>query len=234
MRFPCHLDLKYVAASGVVMWALTSSAAVVTPGVNQSGVYAVSNSDLINGLTPVATGTYGDIADPSDDAFSGTNPGILTDGTFGGASPTNTTTLVAQAGDTVTYTLNTAINTFGYTINSINTFGNWNDNGRDNQDYTVTYTTVSSAIPATIALVHYDPGTTGNSPSDTMVQIFDNSAVPLATGVKTITFTFNSQENGYAGYTEFDVLGAATTPEPASFGILGAGLTAFVLRRRRA
>ncbi len=52
------------------------------------------------------------------------------------------------------------------------------------------------------------------------------------TGVDRLRIDFlNGQENGHAGYGEFDVFGTATVPEPASAALLLLGGT-LGLRRR--
>ena len=196
-----------------------------------TGTFPVSSTDLINGLTPVTTGTFGAAAD----AFASNDPTVLTNGDIGAANPNSESgagrnTLAVLTGDTVTYTLDTSVNTFGYKITNISTYAGWQDNGRDAQNYTVSYSTV--AAPTTflpIATVSYNPG--GSlAPSNDQVTLTENTTGILATGVKSILFSFAAtQENGYAGYRELDVIGSAAVPEPASAAVLcvaGLGLLA--------
>jgi hypothetical protein len=164
--------------------------------------YAVLNTDLLQ-----SPGVLADIStlqiSPESGDYTVTN---LTDGLF------NTDTEVNRAfsvsGGALVYVLDTTLNRSGYTINTIATYGGWPNPGRDAQNYTVAYSTV--AAPATfvdLATVSYNPP--GSAPSYTRVGIADATGAPLASGAKMIRFSFGPQENGAAGYREFDVLGSA-------------------------
>jgi hypothetical protein len=214
----------------------SSAFAVATVSTNNtSGTYPVSNGDLLNGLTPATTGTFGPLF---GEMFAGTNPAILTDGAFGSANPNADTappsTLAVQNGATLTYTFDTTANTLGYSLSAISTYGGWQDGGRDRQTYDVLYSTVSD--PATflpLATVDFEP-TNAGQPSNTRVELTDPSGV-LATSVKSLRFNFGVQENGQAGYREIDVVGAAVAiPEPASLGVLAVAGLGLLARRRRA
>jgi hypothetical protein len=237
-----HMKLRGFGAVGaavLVVWvpSPTRAAIIETDTGPSAGTFAVSSSDLINGLTPASTGNFGPT---SGDAFAAVAPAVLSDGQFGAANPNtesaannNRSTVAIQNGATVTYSLDTSVNTLGYRITSISTYAGWQDNGRDNQNYTVSYSTVAS--PTTflpITTVNYNPGGT-LSPSNDFVQLTDTTGA-LATNVKAIQFSFASEENGYAGYREFDVAGTAVSvPEPGSAGLLCAAAAGVLARRRR-
>ncbi len=54
------------------------------------------------------------------------------------------------------------------------------------------------------------------------------------TNVAALQFAFGPQENGHSGYGEFDVAGSAIpVPEPATVGLIGAGLVGLLACRRR-
>jgi hypothetical protein len=98
----------------------------------------------------------------------------------------------------------------------------------------LSYSTVSAPttfIPLTS--VNFNPAIAGGVQSATRVTIAEDTAAALATNVKSIRFQFTpSPENGYTGYTEIDVVGAAV-PEPGAAGLLLAGLCAIGCRRVR-
>jgi hypothetical protein len=197
--------------------------------------YAVSSTDLINGQAPTASaGNYafelsGGLPVLNDGAYGTiTEPGGAADrthgafGVAGGGSGTGTF---------VTYSLGT--NPTGYNISSIVSYGGWNDNGRDQQAYTVAYSTVAS--PGTfidIATVSFNPAVANNLQTANRVTIADDTLPNLATGAAAVRFTFNpATENGYSGYAELDVNGAPT-PEPGAATLLFVSAGALLARRR--
>ena len=242
MRLPIQAScLASLVAVVLGSWAQaapvidTNSQAAAAPGAASfTPTYTVSSTDLINGLTPTASN--GDFAQE----LSGGLP-VLTDGTYGtitqpggAADRTHGAFAVAgnTAGTTVTYTLNTAASPLGFNLNSIAVYGGWNDNGRDQQDYQVLYSTVQNPTTFTsLATVNFNPTVPDGTQSATRTIVTDTTGL-LATGVGALRFNFLSPENGYTGYAEIDVLGSPT-PEPAGSALLCVGAAALMLRRRR-
>jgi hypothetical protein len=199
--------------------------------------YVVSNTDLINGRPAAASS--GDFAFELSGGL-----GVLNDGVFGtitepGGAPDRTHGAFGVAGGGqgtgtfVTYNLDLAASPLGYNVNRIDVFGGWNDSGRDQQAYTVQYSTVASPGTFTdLANVNFNPTIPANTQTANRVTITEDTLPNLATGVAAVRINFSGQtENGYSGYAEIDVIGTAV-PEPAGMALIAlAG--ALVLRRRR-
>lgn len=145
---------------------------------------------------------------------------VLTDGSAGrsiyGAGGSNATQVTAggDGGQSVTYNLGAAAT--GYDVSSIVVHGGWSDAGRDQQAYTVSYSTVSD--PATfvqLAVVNYNPSNPGGVQSATRSTLTSSTSSPLASSVAALKFDFTAPapENGYCGDTEISVFGAPLAPE---------------------
>lgn len=230
-----HLAFLLATAATAVGGLLVQhapGAAVVTTDA-QSGPspftpsYTPSSSDLLNGMTPSSqSGNF------QQEAAGGV--AVLTDGTFGTIDRSGPgysapfATAGNNGGTSLTYTLGSPTN-----LASIDVYGGWQDNGRDQQGYSVLYST--AADPATflpLATVDFNPSlTTGGVPSATKVTINDPSGT-LAANVSAIRFNFATVENGYTGYAEIDAFGTPV-PEPTSLGLLASGALGLLARRRR-
>lgn len=227
---------KFFATSlAFVTLAAAAQAAVVVTTNNEVGpgtgvftpTYAPSTNDLINGLSPSSFS-----GDFTLEVSSGTP--ALTDGVFPGISTGTVGSHVglATAGDgngsgtQVTYLFGTA------NIGRVNIYGGWNDNGRDEQNYSIQFSTDSGATFGTaIASGSFNPaGVPAGAQTATRVSLSD-SAGPLAVGVNGIRINFLAVENGHVGYAEIDVL--AAVPEPGSFALLGLTIVGLAARRRR-
>ena len=190
---------------------ITSYAAQTAPAItltNFTPTWTVAPGSLISGQSPSSVGSGG---------FS-QNIGDLTDGTYGwinyqpGVSPT-IVTCGGGGGQSVTYTLGSAAS--GYSISNIVVYGGWSDAGRDQQAYTVSYSTVAApATFITLAVANYNPANPSAVQSATRSTMRSATGGPLATNVAALMFDFTTPapENGYVGYAEIAVYGASLEP----------------------
>ena len=122
----------------------------------------------------------------------------------------------------------------GYNLTNIMVYGGWSDGGRDQQAYTVAYSTVPAPTNfLTLATVNFNPANPANAQSATRIGL-SAAAGWLATNVAAVKFDFTSpsSENGYCGYAGISVFGVVNLPPavPAKLsGTLQAGLAGFIL-----
>src|SRR5204863_2148669 len=123
---------------------------------------------------------------------------VLTDNSFGqfnyvpniGGSVTEVT-CGTSGGTAVTYSLPPAQN--GYDLTNVVVYGGWGDAGRDQQAYTIYYSTVSSPA-AFVALksVNYNPANAAGVQCATRMSLSPATAAPLANSVAAVKFDFTS------------------------------------------
>ena len=101
------------------------------------------------------------------------------------------------------------------------------DSYRPGQAYTVWLRTVGGSFTDFFTIPNQ--GTGGNVHE---IVIADDGGALLATGVDGIRFNFADTGVGWTVNRELDVMGTATTPEPATMIMLAAGLPALMKRRR--
>ena len=219
-------SIRFVGLAGAVLiGASVSHAAVIqtNSGTGNNGslaAYAASATDLVNAGQPTLLSRTESVPTPS----YGSDFNALNNGTLGSPPVDNNLVNVAiYAGGpwTVTFTLDTSVNTAGYDIGSISTISSWNDT-RTNQAYTVQYTTVGNPTLQTLGAYSYQPGQ-GGGDNATRITL---SNVGL-TGVKSLSFTI---DNVQGVYREIDVF---AVPEPASIASLLAAGSLMMMRRRR-
>ena len=123
---------------------------------------------------------------------------------------------------TVTFTLDTSVNTLGYDITGVNTFAGWNDNKGQfaNQKYDLLVSVVGSADFTSIHSLLYNPIADATAFGASWVSLSDDSGL-MATGVDAVRFVLQSPGSATV-YQEIDVMGFATTaiPEPATLGLI--------------
>jgi hypothetical protein len=199
----------------------------------------ISNSDLINSgsgsLSGVSfTGLYGggggDIAFLNNGQLTDNDAGYIgNDG--GGQGFPGYVSVNDNSPIVVTYTLNTTINTLGYDLTRIDTFGAWWDN-RCSQKYTVSVEYVNNPGFFTQLGGTFSIPNVGGQGQSTHLQLANDGGGAFATGVSAIRFSLDTVENWNA-YREIDVVGTATIPEPGSgLMLMGALAGIGVLRRK--
>ena len=185
--------------------SIPSAMAVNEADLFSTGAFTINTSSanlFLNNLgSTIFTGTDGQegYAQPSLGSL------VLTDGLFGSVTPSGNPSTVASLSDgyTATFNLDLTVNTGGYFLSQIAVYGGWNDAGRDNQDYTVSYQAVGGGAFITLHTVAFAPP--ANTPSNTFVSLTNLGIGPI----QALQFTFNNQENGYAGYREISAIGSA-------------------------
>jgi hypothetical protein len=169
-----------------------------------------------------------------------TGVSILTDGAFGAinglgmdATHTNWATVgndVQGGGTSLTYTFTPT------QLTSLVTYGGWNDNGRDQQDYSVSYSIDGGMTFLPLGSVDFNPSVAMNTPSADRVTFTDDSGL-LAGGslIDALQFNFDQPdvENNYVGLAEIAAYSPVAVPEPASIILVGLGAACFLAARRR-
>ena len=198
------------AASNNVVVAYAAQTGLGSAAVNFTPTWTVVPGSLIAGQSPSSVGSGGFTQSLS----------LLTDGSFGlfsfipgvGFSSTEVT-CGSGAGQSVTYSVGNSPG--GYSISNIVVYGGWGDDGRDQQAYTVYYSTV--ATPSNfiaLASANYNPANPSAVQSATRATFSSATGGPLVTNVAALMFNFTnpSPENGYCGYSEIDVYGTSIAP----------------------
>jgi hypothetical protein len=197
-------------------------------GVIEAAAYQNGNSSTLSPTWAIARGSliagmYPSAATPSDNSFAAEGASglvVLTDGRFGFTGDSDDITLAtcgSGAGQTITYTLSGSES--GYDITNIEVYGGWSDSGRNEQAYTISYSTVTAPTTFTV-LTAYDFLPSPNPAVPNAERLSYTSGTPgspLATHVAAIEFNFTTPngggENGYEGYAEIDVYGSNSVAE---------------------
>lgn len=181
------------------------------------------NNDLLQTSLTGAPGVSGNFTQEGAGGAS-----ILNNGAFSITGGVNPELATGENNSSVLYTLDLTGAPYGYDISQVIGYGGWNDGGRDRQLYQVLYSVIGDSGFTSLGTADFDVANPGQSSA--IRAIFDTTL----TGVDAIRFDFlPGQENGYAGYGEFDVVGVPTViPEPSATMLLGLGFAAFVSRRR--
>ncbi len=190
-----------VCFSSLLACACASASVLTSNDSSPSVIWAVpAGTNLLAGA--VATPTPATVQSPEATATSWST---LTDGNIGVLNAgllDKTTVVTPAAGNQIIYALDTSgTHSAGYNITSFDSYGLWNDAGRNQQKYTLSYATASA--PTTwISLASVNNGTDSNSKSS-HTRLTDTTGV-LASNVAFVKIYFDAgQENGYTGFSEF-------------------------------
>ncbi|MES2568952.1 MAG: PEP-CTERM sorting domain-containing protein [Verrucomicrobiota bacterium] len=216
----------YAMTNAIANKAILSTPVVTsTTGAGPFTPYVVRNDDLLQ----THLGSVDSNGNFSEDGAGGV--AALTNGTFviNGGNPSNNSDFATGGNDTsVTFNLDVTNAPLGFDVSSIATYGGWNDSGRDQQNFKISISLVGSSDFTYLGALNFNPAAAGDPSA--VSATFDTAL----SGVDAVRFDFfGGQENNYAGYSEFDVLGAVTIPEPASAALLLLGAGGLLMRRRR-
>lgn len=112
------------------------------------------------------------------------------------------------AGSLIVYTLPASAN--GYNLTNITVYGGWANRGRDQQAYTVLYSTVANpAHFVYLSTVNYNPAIAADTASANREIINDSLGGVIAANVAAVQFVFTTPqvENGFCGYAAITVGG---------------------------
>jgi len=186
------------------------------------GWAASTNNSLIAGQSPsTALGDFSkEVTGRSVDWLTaGGSLGIaMTAGKYGPTCSTNYVTCGngtgpdgSRAGSTIIYALSGSSN--GYNLKNITVYGGWANNRRDQQAYSIYYSTATAPSNYIyLATVDYDPKIADNVPSATRVTL-TSATRWLAANVAAVKFDFTNPgaENGYCGYARINIFGVPSS-----------------------
>ncbi len=142
----------------------------------------------------------------------------LYDGNIGAPGTTNRSYEIS--GGAITFRIGPGTNGTGYTITNLGTYTAWQDDGRENANYAISYSADGTNFFPIATVAHNpSPYPTKDGSDGTLTSI----AVTNLTGVQYLQWSFSSaQQNGGVGYTEVAAFGQASeaVPMTTSVGLL--------------
>ena len=219
----------YSVGSGHYVWSSPLPAPPVAPLTTEiDAVYSGGNfppptvGDLLtNAAVTVVSNT---LTFASENRLTAS---ALYDGNVG--APVTTNRSLEISGGAITFRLGPGPKGTGYTVTNLSTYTAWRDDGRENANYSVSYSSDGTNF-SLVASVAYNPSPypTKDGTGGTLTSV----AVTGLSGAQYLRWDFSaSQQNGGVGYTEVAAYGQPTTPPgPLAFSTVSSlGLTNFVM-----
>jgi hypothetical protein len=179
----------------------------------------VSNSDLLNGVTPSSFTTSPTF--PTVGAWNTANNAsvpALNDGIHGLSFAAAGNTVQGAWPNrlaTVTYTLGLGANNLGHDISSIRSIAAWNGEGFGNQAWTLAVQHAGGGSFVDVATVNYQPLSTGGSTPGATKVTLSNLNITGIQALKVTTISVNGGANGGAFvWRELDAVGTPTPSVP--------------------
>ncbi len=217
----------YAVGSGHYLWS--SPVPVIPPPLvttETDSVYAGGNfpplpgGDLLTNATTTVVSNTITVGPENHIATSALYDGII-------GAPGSTNRSYEISGGAITFRLGPGTNGTGYTITNLNTYTSWQDDGRENANYAVSYSSDGTNFYP-IATVAYNPSPypTKDGTDGTLTSI----AVGNLSGVQFLQWSFSAaQQNGGVGYTEVAAFGYASPLTPATVNVVSLTPTSFVM-----
>jgi alpha-L-rhamnosidase len=217
----------YAVCSGHYQWS--SPVPVIPPPLavtETDSVYAGGNfpmlpsGDLLTNTTTTVVSNTITVGPENHIAAS-----ALYDGNIGAPGTTNRSYEIS--GGTITFFLGQGANGTGYTITNLNTYTAWQDDGREDANYAISYSSDGTNF-FQIATVAYNPSPYPaiDGSGGTLTSI----AVANLTGVRYLQWSFSSaQQNGGVGYTEVAAFGLSSPPAPVTASVVSFTPASFVM-----
>jgi len=226
----------YSVGSGQYLWSSSVPAAPPVLGVTETDSDYAGGRDT-NTTTPFPPLPEGDlltnktttvVANTLTVANENHLPSsALYDGQIGAPGTTNRSYEIS--GGAITFYLGPGADGTGYTITNLSTYTAWQDDGREDANYAVSFSSDGTNF-SPIATVGFNPSPfpTQDGTGGTLTAL----AVTNLTGVQYLTWSFSaSQQNGGVGYTEVAAFGQPSpSPGPLALGMAQRAGTSFVLQ----
>lgn len=160
-------------------------------------------------------GFAGDVND-GDGAISGTD-------FYGAANPT------------LTFFLDTSVNTYGYDITKVHTLAQWASNtaaSQANQNFELLVREVGSVSFSSLGSYSHTPYTDAVGAHNASIELTESTGF-IAEKVNAVRFVYTAAGASGLTLSEIDVIGVASVPEPSSTSFICLSLGSLLLHRRR-